>query len=347
MMPGIPLTEAAVPVLDVQGLTIAFRRGGAHLHVVRDVTLAVNHGEILGLVGESGSGKSIFARSILGTLPSQARVLEGSIAFGGQDLLGMPPKQLQRLRGDRMALVPQEPMTSLNPSLRVGRQLVEVLEVHRPEMQSAARIERAIEMLDLVGIKFPRERLAQYPHQLSGGLRQRVAIAMALICGRVELLIADEPTTALDVTIQAQILDLFVRLQKAQKMSVLLITHDLGVIAQTVQRVAVMYAGEIVEMAGVQDLFAGPLHPYTRGLLDSLPRVGGAAHKSHLPSIAGAVPSPTATRQGCGFAERCAFRVARCSSELPVLAPAGTGRFVRCSRWQELADRFLRPEVTA
>ena len=336
------VTKETGSVLDARGVTIAFRRQATHVRVVRNVDLAVQHGEIVGLVGESGSGKSIFARAILGTLPSQAEVLDGQIDFDGQDLLRMPRQQLQRLRGDRIALVPQEPMTSLNPSLRIGRQLTEVLEVHRPEMQSAARVNRAIEMLDLVGIKFPRERLTQYPHQLSGGLRQRVVIAMALICGRVELLIADEPTTALDVTIQAQILDLFVRLQSMQKMSVLLITHDLGVIAQTVQRVAVMYAGEIVEKAGVQDLFAAPLHPYTRGLLDSLPRAGGAAHKSHLPSIAGAVPSPTETQQGCSFADRCSFRVEICRQQAPELEPAGKGRFVRCFRWKELAGRFVR-----
>jgi len=347
MMQDISSTNTVGSVLDVRGLTIGFRRRAGHVRVIRNVDLTVNQSEIVGLVGESGSGKSIFARAVLGTLPTQAEVLEGQIAFDGHDLLHMPRQQLQRLRGDRIALVPQEPMTSLNPSLRIGRQLTEVLEVHRPEMQSMARVERAIEMLDLVGMKFPRERLAQYPHQLSGGLRQRVAIAMALICGRVELLIADEPTTALDVTIQAQILDLFVRLQSVQKMSVLLITHDLGVIAQTVQRVGVMYAGEIVEMAGVEDLFAAPLHPYTRGLLDSLPRPDDAAHKSHLPSIAGAIPSPTATHHGCTFADRCSFRVELCQRLAPELEPAGKGRFVRCFRWKELAERFVRVDVAS
>lgn len=336
------VTQEAGLVLDARGLTIAFRRQASYVQVVRNVDLSIAHGEIVGLVGESGSGKSIFARAILGTLPSQAEVLSGEVDFDGRDLLRMPRQGLQRLRGDRIALVPQEPMTSLNPSLRIGRQLTEVLEVHRPEMRSAARVDSAVAMLDLVGIKFPRERLAQYPHQLSGGLRQRVAIAMALICGRVELLIADEPTTALDVTIQAQILDLFVRLQSIQKMSVLLITHDLGVIAQTVQRVAVMYAGEIVEKASVEDLFAAPLHPYTRGLLDSLPQTGGAAHKSHLPAIAGAVPSPAALQQGCSFADRCSFRAEICREKAPPLEEVGKGRHVRCFRWQDLAAQFVR-----
>lgn len=339
------LTEAEKPtVLNVQGLSIAFRRPTGLVQVVRSADLTVRHGEIVGLVGESGSGKSIFARAVLGTLPRQAQVLTGHIEFAGGDLRRIPPSQLRRLRGDRMALVPQEPMTSLNPSLRIGRQLAEVLEVHRPEMDSAARTARAIEMLDRVGVNFPRERLGQYPHQLSGGLRQRVAIAMALICDRVELLIADEPTTALDVTIQAQILDLFVRLQTMQRMSVLLITHDLGVIAQTAQRVAVMYAGEIVEMAGVDDLFATPRHPYTRGLLDSLPRSGGAARKSHLPSIEGTVPSPAVERRGCAFVDRCVYGIDLCSTQSPGLEVAGPGRSVRCHRWPELKDRLARKQ---
>ena len=334
-------------VLEVRSLSVAFGRRAGPVTVVRDVDLTVGHGEIVGLVGESGSGKSIFARAILGTLPRHAEVLMGDIRFAGSDLRHMSAALVRRLRGDRMALVPQEPMTSLNPSLRIGRQLTEVLEVHRPEMRSAARTERAIEMLNLVGVNFPSERLGQYPHQLSGGLRQRVAIAMALICGRVELLIADEPTTALDVTIQAQILDLFVRLQSTKKMSVLLITHDLGVIAQTAHRVAVMYAGEIVEMAGVDDLFATPRHPYTRGLLDSLPRTGGTARKSHLPSIAGAVPSPTADRKGCSFADRCTFQVEICHQHAPRLEAVGTGRSVRCHRWPELADQFARKDAVS
>lgn len=339
------LVAEAPRVLEVRGLTIAFRRPIGPVQVVRDVDLTVGHGEIVGLVGESGSGKSIFARAILGTLPTQAEILMGEIGFSGSDLRHLPPSKVRHLRGDRMALVPQEPMTSLNPGLRIGRQLTEVLEVHRPEILSAARTERAIEMLNLVGVTFPRERLNQYPHQLSGGLRQRVAIAMALICGRVELLIADEPTTALDVTIQAQILDLFVRLQTKQQMSVLLITHDLGVIAQTAQRVAVMYAGEIVEMAGVDDLFATPRHPYTRGLLDSLPRAGGAARKSHLPSIEGTVPPPVAERRGCSFANRCAFGIEVCHQQQPRLEAVGGGRSVRCHRWQELADRFTQRDA--
>ncbi len=332
------------PVLDVHGLSIAFRRPTGLVQVVRSADLTVRHGEVVGLVGESGSGKSIFARAVLGTLPRQGEVLAGHIEFAGSDLRRMPASQVRRLRGDRMALVPQEPMTSLNPSLRIGRQLTEVLEVHRPEMGSSARTARAIEMLDRVGVSFPRDRLGQYPHQLSGGLRQRVAIAMALICDRVELLIADEPTTALDVTIQAQILDLFVKLQTVQRMSVLLITHDLGVIAQTAQRVAVMYAGEIVEVASVEDLFATPRHPYTRGLLDSLPRSGGAARKSHLPSIEGAVPSPAAERRGCAFADRCAYAIELCRTQSPSLEVAGSDRSVRCHRWPDLKDRLAREQ---
>lgn len=345
MIEELPKAVEVPSVLEVRGLSIAFGGRDAPVRVVRDVDLTVGNGEIVGLVGESGSGKSMLARAILGTLPRQGEIQSGSIGFGGRDLRLMPRSEVRRLRGDRIALVPQEPMTSLNPSLRIGRQLTEVLEVHRPEMRSVARIERAISMLDLVGVNLPAERLAQYPHQLSGGLRQRVAIAMALICGRVELLIADEPTTALDVTIQAQILHLFVRLQTQQNMSVLLITHDLGVIAQTAQRVAVMYAGEIVEVASVDDLFATPRHPYTRGLLDSLPRPGGAARKTHLPSIEGAVPSPAVERHGCSFADRCAFSVELCHRVAPQLDAAGAGRLVRCHRWPDLADNFVRRDI--
>jgi oligopeptide/dipeptide ABC transporter ATP-binding protein len=337
-----PGASPGSPVLDVRDLSVAFRRRGGPVTVVRSVDLSIGTGEVVGLVGESGSGKSLFARAVLGTLPPQAMVTEGSMSFLGLDLRAMKPEALRGLRGDRVALVPQEPMTSLNPGLRIGRQLTEVLEVHRPELRSAERTSRAVEMLDLVGVTFPSERLGQFPHQLSGGIRQRVAIAMALICGRVELLIADEPTTALDVTIQAQILELFIRLQTLQRMSILLITHDLGVIAQTAQRVAVMYAGEIVEMAGVNQLFAAPHHPYTRGLLDSLPRAGGLARKSQLPAIVGNVPPLATKHTGCAFAERCTAVIDRCRTEIPRLEAVNPSRAVRCHRWRELADGFAR-----
>jgi peptide/nickel transport system ATP-binding protein len=337
--------EGALPVLDVSGLTVAFHLEGGQLPVVRAVDITLLQGEVLGLVGESGSGKSLLARAILGILPPQASIVSGTVSFAGTNLVDLTQRQITRLRGDRMALVPQEPMTSLNPALRIGRQLSEVLEVHRPEMGRAERRARAVDVLNLVGIKFPAERLAQYPHELSGGLRQRVAIAMALICGRVELLIADEPTTALDVTIQAQILDLFLRLQSLHRMGLLLITHDLGIVAQTAQRVAVMYAGEIVEVAEVQELFSAPGHPYTRGLLNSLPRLGGTVRKSHLPTIPGTVPSPSALGIGCAFVGRCAFGLARCQSEAPQLLMRGPSHAVRCHRAKELAGHLAESHL--
>lgn len=345
-------TEADSPVLDIRGLNVGFRARTGEVRVVRDVDLAVAPGEVIGLVGESGSGKSMLARAVLGILPQQMRIIEGSVAFAGRDLRALSADALRRLRGDRMAFVPQEPMTSLNPGLRIGRQLTEVLDVHRPDLQRAEKNDLAVQMLDLVGVRYARERLSQYPHQLSGGLRQRVAIAMALICQRVELLVADEPTTALDVTIQAQILDLFVRLQQQRGMAMLLITHDLGVVAQTAHRVAVMYAGEIIEVAPVEALFHAPQHPYTHGLLASLPAIGRAARKSDLPSIAGSVPSPTAARPGCAFANRCAWRDdGACLSVPPRLEtvdPAGpNARMVRCHHWKRLADTLRRSAETA
>ncbi|WP_306256758.1 ABC transporter ATP-binding protein [Pararhizobium sp. IMCC21322] len=332
--------QKADNLLDVEDLTVAFKGGTDDVRVVRGADLAIRPSEVVGLVGESGSGKSILARAILGILPPTAAIISGRVTFANQDLQALSPRELRRLRGNRIAFVPQEPMTSLNPGIRIGRQLTEVLDVHRPDLGRKEKVDFATEMLDLVGIRYARERLAQYPHQLSGGLRQRVAIAMALICQRVELLIADEPTTALDVTIQAQILDLFVKLQKKQKMSMLLITHDLGVVAQTAHRVAVMYAGEIVEVAPVVDLFEEPLHPYTKGLLASLPEIGNAPRKSDFPSIEGSVPSPFDVRRGCAFAARCAFGDNdQCQTVQPLLEQASAGRSVRCHRWSELAGQ--------
>jgi oligopeptide/dipeptide ABC transporter ATP-binding protein len=347
---GTPSSGPREPggVLAVDALTVSFPRRGGDVPVVRAVDLTVGHGEVVGLVGESGSGKSLLARAILGILPPAARVTGGRVTFAGLELQALAPREMRRLRGNRIAFVPQEPMTSLNPGLRVGRQITEVLDVHRPDLGRAEKTELAARMLDLVGIRHARDRLAQYPHQLSGGLRQRVAIAMALVGQRVELLIADEPTTALDVTIQAQILDLFVELQTRQRMSMLLITHDLGVVAQTAHRVAVMYAGEIVEVAPVEQLFAEPLHPYTHGLLASLPAIGHGTRKDDLPSIPGSVPSPLAPRSGCAFADRCDYRDdGRCRQIQPPLEPAGAGRSVRCHRWREIGSRLARRTVVA
>jgi peptide/nickel transport system ATP-binding protein len=341
-------TDGSGPVLDLRGVSVGFAGRAGDIRVVRDVDLALARGEVVGLVGESGSGKSLLARAILGILPRSARIIDGSVTFDGRDLRALSADALRRLRGDRISFVPQEPMTSLNPGLRIGRQLTEVLDVHRPALGRAEKNDLAVEMLELVGIRYSRDRLSQYPHQLSGGLRQRVAIAMALICQRVELLVADEPTTALDVTIQAQILDLFVRLQEQRGMTMLLITHDLGVVAQTAHRVAVMYAGEIVEVAPVEALFRAPSHPYTHGLLSSLPGIGRTARKTDLPSIAGSVPSPVAARPGCAFADRCAWRddgpCLTVPPRLEAIEPGvATSRMVRCHHWRRLAKSLHRP----
>jgi len=349
MTPGLqtsPADAAAAPqgkpVLEVRGLEVTFPAGGQRLKIVDGIDLTIHPGTVLGLVGESGSGKSMLARAVLGMVPYPGKVTAGTIAFEGRDLRGMAASQLQQLRGDRIAIVPQEPMTSLNPSFRIGNQLTEVLRVHRPRMNRSARIAQAVKMMELVGISYARDRLHQFPHELSGGLRQRVMIAMALLCDNVQLLIADEPTTALDVTIQAQILELFLRLQQSSRMAILLITHDLGVVAQTAHNVAVMYAGALVETAAVEPLFDQPLHPYTRGLIASLPRPGTIARKAHLPTIPGAVPRPSAVRVGCTFRDRCTFALDNpCATVRPVLEPAGPGRWVRCHRWRDIAAMTL------
>ncbi|RYE93440.1 MAG: ABC transporter ATP-binding protein, partial [Myxococcales bacterium] len=290
-------------------------------------------GSTLGLVGESGSGKSVTSLSVLGLLPEpDGRVLGGQIRLGGRDLTGLPEREWQRIRGAQIAMVFQEPMTSLNPVYTVGAQIAEAIRLHNPTRRKAAR-ERAIELLKLVGIPDPEERVDAYPHQLSGGMRQRVMIAMALSCDPA-VLIADEPTTALDVTIQAQILDLLQSLQRRLRMSVLLITHDLGVVAHHVERVVVLYAGRVVEEAAVGELFARPMHPYTRGLLRSIPPVGsslpGAVKPRRLPTIEGVVPDLLALPPGCRFAPRCPMRQDICDREEPALRDVAPGRRSRC-----------------
>jgi oligopeptide/dipeptide ABC transporter ATP-binding protein len=327
----------------MRDLEVRFPTESGAVTVVDRVDLVIAPGEVLGLVGESGSGKTMLARSILRLVPKPGRVTAGEIIFEGRNLLAIGHEEMRLIRGHRIAVVLQEPMTSLNPALKVGDQLTEVLRAHRSGLDRGGRRARAVSMMEQVGIRFGAERMDQYPHELSGGIRQRVMIAMALICGDVRLLIADEPTTALDVTIQAQILDLFVRLQAAHHMAVLLITHDLSVVAQTAHRVAVMYAGSIVETSAVVPLFDRPLHPYTRGLLQSLPRRGVGTRKSHLPAIAGTVPRPGDLPPGCAFFDRCPHRVEHpCRNVRPVLEQAEPGRWVRCHRWREL-PRFDLP----
>ena len=305
------------PLLSVQDLAVGFRTDDGPVRVVEDVSFDLGAGEVLGLVGESGCGKSVTAMSIMRLLPAPPSFVErGRILLEGEDLLALPERRMRAVRGDRIGMIFQEPMTSLNPVYSVGFQLGEALRLHRDVNARDARAQ-AVEMLALVGVNAPERRLGQYPHELSGGIRQRVMIAMALIC-RPALLVADEPTTALDVTIQAQILELLARLKQELGMAVLMITHDLGVVAEFCERVLVMYAGRIVEAADVRSLFRSPRHPYTRGLMDSVPRLD--AGKGRLETIPGMVPSPGKRPPGCLFAARCARALDRCHVEQPPLA---------------------------
>ena len=299
-------------VLEVAGLRVGF---GA-FEAVRGAGLAVERGETHCLVGESGSGKSVTSLAIMGLLPRGARRSAERLWFGGADLLGLGDRAMGRLRGDRIGMVFQEPMTSLNPAYTVGSQLMEIYRRHRGGTRAAA-IDRAAEQLGRVGISAPGRRLGQFPHELSGGLRQRVMIAMALICGP-ELLIADEPTTALDVTVQASILRLLAALQAETGLALLLVTHDLGVVARIADRVSVMYAGEVVERAPAAALFANPAHPYTRGLLASVPVPGKVRRDEQLGSIPGVVPRITPGFQGCAFRDRCSHAVPRCAIAAPL-----------------------------
>ena len=313
---------AEAPLLSVEGLSVAM--GGAT--VLEDVSFAIAPGETLGLVGESGCGKSVTALATMRLLPHPpARVLGGRILFEGADMLALGDAELRRIRGDRMGMVFQEPMTSLNPVFTIGDQIAESLVVHRGAGRAAA-LEEAARLLDLVGMPAARGQLGRYPHELSGGQRQRVMIAIALAC-RPRLLVADEPTTALDVTVQAQILDLVGRLRRELGMAVLLITHDLGVVAETCDRVAVMYAGRIVEEAPAARIFAAPRHRYTEALLRTMPAANPPGRP--LPSIVGAVPPPGARGTGCAFAPRCAATLPRCAGELPPMAGGALHR-ARC-----------------
>jgi len=303
-------------VLDVQGLSVDIATPRGTLHAVRDVSFQVRRGETLCIVGESGCGKSITSLAIMSLLPKAARRSARRLAFLGEDLAAAGPRRINALRGDRMAMIFQEPMTALNPAYTIGNQLMEPWLHHRGGSKAEAR-ERAIELLGKVGIASAAERLGQYPHQLSGGLRQRVMIAMALMCGP-ELLIADEPSTALDVTIQAQILRLLADLQQELGIAMVLITHDLGVVARIAHRVAVMYAGEVVEEGSADKLFAKPRHPYTRGLLGCIPVPGRTERGGRLGTIAGVVPSLIGEFRGCGFRDRCDFAREGCDRAVPV-----------------------------
>jgi oligopeptide/dipeptide ABC transporter ATP-binding protein len=312
------------PLLDIRGLRVSFATEAGPVPAVRGVDLALAGGETLALVGESGCGKSVTALSILRLIPTPPGSLDaGEILLSGENLLAASEARLREIRGNDVAMVFQEPMTSLNPVLRVGEQVAEAIELHQDVSHEVARA-RTIEAFVRVGIPAPEQRVDEYPHQLSGGMRQRVMIAMALACNP-KLLIADEPTTALDVTIQAQILELIAKLQREFGMAVLLITHDLGVVAETARRVAVMYAGRIVEEADVIPLFERPRHPYTAGLLRSRPRLDVAGGK--LVPIEGSVPDALHQPSGCAFHPRCPLAEERCKREEPPLTHDGTHRF--------------------
>jgi oligopeptide/dipeptide ABC transporter ATP-binding protein len=313
------------PLLSVQGLTTVFDAGGRPLTAVNDVSFEIRRGETLGLVGESGSGKSVTAFSILRLLPPAGRIAAGKVLFQGRDLLELSEREMCAVRGAGIGLVFQEPMAALNPVMRVGAQVAEALVVHGLAGKREGR-ERAIDLLRAVKIVDPEKRVDDYPHQLSGGMRQRVMLAVALAC-KPPLVIADEPTTALDVTVQAQILDLLREMKRAFDLSLLLITHDLGVIAEVADRVAVMYAGRIVEEGPVRAIFRTPAHPYTRGLLASIPhgRTG-----ERLRAIEGVVPSLSALPPGCAFAPRCSERRPDCERAVPPDVVVAEGHRARC-----------------
>jgi len=328
-------------LLRVRNLVTSFRTDAGALRAVDQVSFDVPSGATVALVGESGCGKSVTALSILRLVASPpGRIESGAIELEGRDLLQLPEREMRAVRGNAVSMIFQEPMTSLNPVYTAGWQIIEAIRLHQKKSRRDARA-RAVELLRLVGIPEPETNVDAYPHQLSGGQRQRVMIAMALAC-EPKLLIADEPTTALDVTIQAQILELLRELQQRLSMSILLITHDLGVVAENATQVVVMYAGRVVENAPVRELFARPMHPYTRGLLESMPRPGAHAGR-RLRTIEGVVPDLRKLPPGCRFADRCPMRVDRCDREEPPLAEVAPGRLSRC--W--LAEDVAPPQEAA
>ena len=333
---------SAVPLLEVRDLRTCFDSEQGEVRAVDGVSFDIGRGETLAVVGESGSGKSVTSLSIMRLISGSGRIAGGSILLNGDNLLAKSEAQMRRIRGNDISMIFQEPMTSLNPVFTVGSQIAETIALHKRVGSAAAR-RQAIEMLELVGIPEPARRFGVFPHQMSGGMRQRVMIAMALSCSP-KLLIADEPTTALDVTIQAQILDLMRRLQNELGMSILFITHDLGVVAEVADRVVVMYAGRAVEAASVAELFANPRMPYTIGLLNSVPRVDRAAHRQQrLRAIPGNVPNPTDLPSGCAFHPRCRFAVGACGQEVPRLEDTGNGHMARCLRSSEIASIVPAP----
>ena len=313
-------------LLDIQGLTTHFFTRSGVIKAVDNLSLRLQKGRVLGLVGESGCGKTVTALSILNLVPYPGKIVSGRIVFEGQDLLTLSAGEIRAIRGAKIAMIFQEPMTALNPVFTVGNQIAEVLTAHQQVTKQQA-LDAATELLRSVGIPSPEKRVHEYPHQLSGGMRQRVMIAMAIAC-KPSLILADEPTTALDVTIQAHILELLGRIQAEMGMAMILVTHDLGLIAERAHEVAVMYAGRIVEQAETRELFANPQHPYTRGLMASIPRPGDAG-KTRLKTIPGTVPRLYDLPVGCTFSPRCDIKTAKCDTE-PALVEVKPGHLVRC-----------------
>ena len=317
------------PLLEIRDLRTSFMTEAGEARAVDGVSFTVGAGRLMGLVGESGSGKTVTALSIMRLLPESARVRGGEILFEGQNLLALPEERMRRIRGAGIAMIFQEPMTSLNPVFTVGSQIGEAIRLHQNKSRAEARAQ-SIEMLRLVKIADPERRIDDYPHQLSGGMRQRVMIAMALSCNP-KLLIADEPTTALDVTIQAQILDLIAELRERLGLSVLLVTHDLGIVAQYADDVTILYAARVMERAPARQLFEGPLNPYTRALLQSIPGSGATRHR-RLKAIPGSIPSPLHAPSGCRFHPRCEMAVADCARIEPPLEEKRPNQYVSCIR---------------
>ena len=328
------MTTPGTPLLSVRDLEVKFFTRRATIHAVNGISFDLNAGETLGIVGESGCGKSVSSLAILGILPKAGKVTGGEVLFEGRDLLKVRPQQLRALRGRSIAMIFQDPMTSLNPVLTIGRQITEVLTTHLDMDKQAAKAE-AVSLLDRVGIPSAAKRLGDYPHQFSGGMRQRVMIAMAIAC-HPRILIADEPTTALDVTIQAQILDLLATLVAEEEMALMLITHDLGVVAGVCERTNVMYAGRFAETGDTRDLFAKPRHPYTLGLLRSVPRLD-LAKLDRLETIKGSPRDQTTVQEGCPFAPRCAFATDESRERMPLLEEIEPGHSVACWNHQEVA----------
>ena len=327
---------AAANTLEIRDLEIQYVSGGDVVHAVNGVDIVIPAGKTLGLAGETGAGKTTTALSILNLVPSpQGRILKGEVLLEGENVLHMNAKQLQSVRGDRAAMIFQDPMTSLNPVKTVGEQIAEGLRIHR-DLDKAESMKRAVEMLELVGI--PGDRAMEYPHQFSGGMKQRVVIAIALSCSP-DLLIADEPTTALDVTIQAQVLELINDLKQKYQMSMLMITHDLGIVAEVCDEVSIMYAGRIVEHGTLEDVFDGLRHPYTKGLFDSLPNIED--RRAELKPIKGLMPDPTNLPPGCPFHPRCNYAMPKCAETPPPVKWLSDTHYVRCHLYENTGENRL------